>query len=150
SRRFLSPEDAAAIGALDREAIERVRAEARPQAESADELHDALMLFGCLSAAEGSEAGFGPLLEALSAQSRATVVRAGELELWVAAERLSQVQALHPEATLEPAIAAPPRLRDRTLTREEAAVEMLRGRLELAGPTTTGELAITLGLGGSE
>ena len=52
SRRWLAPEDAADLGRLDPEAIARVRAEAWPDAANADELHDALVWLGFLSAEE--------------------------------------------------------------------------------------------------
>ncbi len=41
ARRWLAPEQASELGRLDPEAIERVRAEAWPDAVNADELHDA-------------------------------------------------------------------------------------------------------------
>jgi ATP-dependent Lhr-like helicase len=47
SRRFLDPVTAADLGRLDPEAIARVREEAWPDAESADELHDALLWLMC-------------------------------------------------------------------------------------------------------
>jgi ATP-dependent Lhr-like helicase len=52
SRRWLAPESAAEIGRLDPEAIARVRAEAWPDAANADELHDALVWLGFLTAEE--------------------------------------------------------------------------------------------------
>jgi ATP-dependent Lhr-like helicase len=52
ARRWLSPEDAAGLGRLDAEAIARVRAEAWPDPANPDELHDALVWLGFLSAAE--------------------------------------------------------------------------------------------------
>src|SRR6185295_20278699 len=52
ARRWLDPESAADIGRLDPEAIARVREEAWPQAESADELHDALGWLGVLTEEE--------------------------------------------------------------------------------------------------
>jgi ATP-dependent Lhr-like helicase len=48
SRRWLDPAEAEEFGKLDAEAIARVREQAWPEAESADELHDALMLLGAL------------------------------------------------------------------------------------------------------
>ena len=54
SRRWLAPEAAADIGRLDPEAIERVRAEAWPDAANADELHDALLWLGFLTAEEAA------------------------------------------------------------------------------------------------
>ena len=53
SRRWLAPEEAADLGRLDPEAIARVRAEAWPDAANADELHDALVWLGFLSADGG-------------------------------------------------------------------------------------------------
>src|SRR3954463_12472670 len=52
SRRWLDPESAADIGRLDPEAIARVRDEAWPQAETADELHDALLWLGFVTQQE--------------------------------------------------------------------------------------------------
>src|SRR6185295_5332412 len=55
NRRFLDAETAADMGKLDQAAIDRVREEAWPQAETADELHDALMQLGFLTRAEGEQ-----------------------------------------------------------------------------------------------
>src|SRR6185295_1975214 len=46
ARRWMSPQDAADLGRLDPEAIARVRSEAWPEAENADELHDTLVWIG--------------------------------------------------------------------------------------------------------
>ena len=51
-RRWLDPETAADLGKLDPDAIARVREEAWPEARNADELHDALMSLGYLTAEE--------------------------------------------------------------------------------------------------
>src|SRR5437763_16671224 len=56
-RRWLAPEEAADLGRLDPEAIERVRAEAWPEPTNADELHDALAWLGFIGA---DEADAGP------------------------------------------------------------------------------------------
>src|SRR5262249_38735469 len=56
SRRWLAPEDAAELGRLDPEAIDRVQQEAWPEAANADELHDALLWLGGVSGA-GADAG---------------------------------------------------------------------------------------------
>ena len=52
--------------------------------------------------------------------------------LWVAAERLPQFQALWPEATLDPDIAAPAAHDGRDWS-DDALIEILRGRLEAWG-----------------
>ena len=60
ARRWLAPESAADLGRLDPEAIARVRTEAWPDAANAEELHDALLWLGCLSARRGAgRAGVG-------------------------------------------------------------------------------------------
>ncbi|HEX7952513.1 MAG TPA: ATP-dependent DNA helicase, partial [Burkholderiales bacterium] len=73
SRRWLDPESAADIGRLDVEAIARVREEAWPEAESADELHDALGWLGFLTTQEvGRQPGWMPLLNELVRDKRIT------------------------------------------------------------------------------
>src|SRR6185503_12313083 len=60
------------LGALDPAAIERVRAEERPDPHDADELHDALMTGGFLTSAE-CEAIAPELIAELRARGRATL-----------------------------------------------------------------------------
>ena len=55
-RRWLDPESAADLGRLDPAAIERVRTEAWPDTDSADALHDALVMLGFLTEGEMREA----------------------------------------------------------------------------------------------
>jgi ATP-dependent Lhr-like helicase len=66
--------------------------------------------------------------------------------LWVAAERLPQLQAVFPNAILEPLIAAPASFTETTWSFEDALVEILRGRLEGLGPVTAKGLAASAGL----
>jgi ATP-dependent Lhr-like helicase len=140
SRRWLSPESAADLGRLDPEAIERVRGEAWPEPANADELHDALVWLGCLSQEE-AKPEWGTWLDELARDKRVTRLQG----LWVTAERLPQFQVLWPEASIEPPIAAPAAYM-RDWPREEALVEILRGRLEGLGPVTPEALAKPLGL----
>ena len=145
-RRWLDPETASDLGALDADAIVRVRAEAWPDAETPDELHDALLTFGFLTIDEGDLSGWGRLFDALAKARRATLATIPDgPRLWIAAERLPQLQALHPKVILEPEIAAPPRFA-REWTPEEALVEIVRGRLDGLGPVTAEAVAASLGL----
>ncbi len=145
SRRWLDPETAADLGRLDPDAIARVRDEAWPDAENADEMHDALMLLGYMTAEEGERGeGWPALLAELAARGRATTVATAGSSLWVAAERLPLIAAIHPQATLIPAIAAPAALANEEWTPERALVELLRGRLEALGPVTAAALATSL------
>ncbi|CAN5606867.1 DEAD/DEAH box helicase [soil metagenome] len=70
--------------------------------------------------------------------------------LWVAAERLPQLQAVFPTATLHPLISAPVSFTETRWTFDEALVELLRGRLEGLGPVTASGLAASAGLAISE
>ena len=72
--RHLDPADAAAIGKLDPEAIARVKEEAWPQAATVDELHDALLVLGFVTAEEGEGAGWDRLMARLQEQRRATTL----------------------------------------------------------------------------
>jgi ATP-dependent helicase Lhr and Lhr-like helicase len=160
---------AADLGTLDQNAIERVRDEERPDPRDADELHDALLTFGFLledevsaqwavrSGQGGEPSGqwsVGCTLEADVCAPRTAHCalikdlvasrRAGRVgSLWVAAERLPEMLAVNP-ARVD--FAPPPSRAAREWTREEAIVELLRGRLSFIGPTTARSLAVSLNI----
>jgi ATP-dependent Lhr-like helicase len=137
TRRASEPRDAEDLGALDPAAIERVREEAWPVANTADELHDALLLAGYMKTSEAA-AGWGPLFDELAAAGRA--FNAGGF--WVAVERFEELNAVVAQ-TAAPFI--PGRLR-RQWTREDAARELVRSRMEVIGPATARQLADSLEL----
>jgi ATP-dependent Lhr-like helicase len=68
----------------------------------------------------------------------------------IAAERLPELLAVHPDATLDPAITVPPSRLAKTWTRAEAIVELLRGRVAVTGPITASALAASLGVSESD
>src|SRR5467141_475347 len=146
------------LGALDVAAIDKVQKEAWPEATNADELHDALMLIGLLTEEEtavsihheGNGAAAEHLVKELVASNRATQFRFGEKTFWAAAERLSMLQTIYPQARLEPELIVPELVRGQTFERADAIRELLRGRMEVAGPVTVGELTDKLGLSRSE
>ena len=147
TRRAFEPSTADDLGALDADAIERVRRDARPRAGDADELHDALLTTGFLDPAEGP-AEWTELLAELAATGRAAALHgphAGRA-LWIAAERLPELRAVFPEATTDPPLELPAHLSAHDPSREEAIRELLRGRLGVAGPVTAAELARELGV----
>src|SRR5205809_4689333 len=137
TRRTTEPRSADDLGALDPAAIERVREEAWPAANTADELHDALLLSGFIRAEEASP-GWRALFDELVAAGRGC--DAGGY--WISVERFDELAAVVPQATI-PAI--PERLR-KSWTREDAARELIRGRTEVLGPVTARSLADSLGL----
>ena len=139
------------LGILDAAAIERVGAEAWPEARDADELHEALLLLGVMTEEETLKcSAAAPALRAALAEEQ----RAGRLSggggFWVAAERLSMVQAVHPNARTEPVLNPPEGQPKRTWERSEAIRELARGRMEVTGPVTVAALATTLLLSGAE
>src|SRR6185295_4506492 len=146
SRRWLDPASADEIGRLDEAAIARVREEAWPDAASPDELHDALVWLGFLTKVEAdAREDWKEWLIGLQQSRRATLMTAKQGVFWVPAERLRQVQAVYPEAALDPVIAAPA-IADQAWEPDAALVELVRGRLEGQGPTTLRQLAGTFGL----
>jgi ATP-dependent Lhr-like helicase len=152
NRRFLDPETAADLGRLDVAAIERVREEAWPQAENADELHDALMQLGLITVAEGLRNGWQELFAELVHDRRATVLQPAQVnnfrhaDIWIAAERLHQFHAIHERASLAPQIDPPSSYANESWTFEDALVEILRGRIDGLGPVTVAELANSFSL----
>jgi ATP-dependent helicase Lhr and Lhr-like helicase len=146
------------LGILDAAAIEKVRRDAWPEATNADELHDALMLLGVMAPEEaaisihheGNGAAAEHLLKELVASNRATRVRFGEKTFWAAAERLPILQTIYPQAVLEPELVAPESARQQTWERADAIRELVRGRMEVAGPVTASELMTLLSLSGVE
>ncbi len=156
-RRFMDPQTAADIGRLDPAAVERVRIEAWPDARTPDELHDALVVLGFLTEAEGARGPLpgpqdhaGPdwpdLLHSLQQMQRATVLTTGDgNRLWVAAERLRVLRLLCPDAPASPEI-------DAIESSESADVdtalrEIVRSRLEGLGPVSVAHLAEPLPAG---
>jgi len=133
TRRAGSPSE---MGALDAAAIDRVRDEIRPDPRDVDELHDALLTAGFLLESEIDRAW----AQELAATGRTTCARVNQTTIWVAAERLPELLAVHPHAVLDPAIATPASRASRMWTRAEALVELLRGRMAIIGPTTVEDL----------
>jgi ATP-dependent helicase Lhr and Lhr-like helicase len=144
TRRWLDPESAADIGKLDPDAIQRVRDEAWPDATNADELHDAMSWLTFLTDAEVQrQPGWPELLDTLAKQRRVTLLE--EPSLWVTAERLPLLRAVFPYAALRPPVEVPATYA-KEWSREDALVEIVRGRLEGVGPTTSAAIAASLSL----
>ena len=152
TRRGLDVKTADEFGKLDQAAIDLVRDEAWPDVSSADELHDALLVATALTEEEGKRgrgASWQAHFEELARAGRAgTLLR--QPRLWIAAERVPLVQAVFPGAETDPPLTAPERDRSKRWTREEGVRELVRGRLEMLGPTRVSELARVLGLEASD
>ncbi|MFL5731446.1 MAG: DEAD/DEAH box helicase, partial [Cytophagaceae bacterium] len=168
NRRWLDPSEASDLGKLDIAAIEAVRAEAWPQAGTADELQDALALLGFLSEEEGLQgnertlymesplplllssqtepSGWSPYFKELVQNQRASVLTIGNKKFWIAPERYMQLLQIYPEAIVAPQLKLPERYQKQVWNRESALVEIIRGRLESSGPILAKELAAMMDL----
>mgnify|MGYP000387666613 CR=1 FL=1 len=146
NRGWLDPSEAEDLSRLDVDAIKRVREEAWPQASNPDELHDALLIHGFITAAEGEANQWTAFFESLAAENRAARLQANEnLIQWIAAERFCLFQAVFPGAELTPAITVPAGMQE-TYTRDDAVREIVRGRLEALGPVTAARMAEESGI----
>jgi ATP-dependent Lhr-like helicase len=140
----MNPEQAAELGRLDPQAIQRVIAEAWPEVRNADELHDALCVLGFLTTAEG--AVWATHFEVLRADRRAAEFSlAGGEVLWVSAERLAEVQAALPTGRMASGSVA---IGGFAGDVDGALHELVRSRLEASGPMTAAALAEPLDLTG--
>jgi ATP-dependent Lhr-like helicase len=151
SRRWNDAETADDLGRLDADAIASVREEAWPEARSADEMHEALVQLGAVTAAEVAQnANWAKLLAALAKDARATELSTGTSTLWIAAERLPAWRAVHPQAKLAPAIAAPAEFDAQVWTPESGLIDLVRGRLGGLGPVPAAVLASSLGVAATD
>jgi ATP-dependent Lhr-like helicase len=150
------------LGVLDAAAIDKVVKEAWPEATNADELHDALMLLGVMTAEEMQRTSSGESAEhfmsTLVAENRATRLilptqhsKHREVRgFWIAAERLPMIQAIYPNAIVERDLTVPEAVRGKNWERADAIRELVRGRMEVCGPVTADELTDILELSRSE
>ncbi len=125
SRRASEPTSAADLGALDPAAIERVRDEVWPEVADADELLDALTVSGFLTEREGKAGRDGISWEPFFAELVRDGRAGGRAGLWIAGEWLQREFSLDDDATVQ---------------------ELVRGRLEVSGPVTAGDVAGLLGV----
>src|SRR6266487_3812900 len=102
SRRSLDPGTADTLGALDPEAVSRVREEAWPEPESAEEVHETLLWMGFATAAEAQRSGWREWLEELRAAGRVTLEPDGAAGGAGAADRPAGGRWFAAEATREP------------------------------------------------
>jgi ATP-dependent Lhr-like helicase len=68
----------------------------------------------------------------------------GARGIWICAEKIPLWHAVHETASLQPPIEAPAEFAAQTWTREDALLELVRGRLTGLGPVTVNALATSL------
>ncbi|MBB6188083.1 DEAD/DEAH box helicase [Rhodanobacter sp. MP7CTX1] len=166
NRRWNESSSADDLGRLDPAAIEAVRDEAWPQVRDADEMHEALTLLGFVTSDEvRANHGWLERLEVLANAQRATRLVVGahpardsavpqepsrtgcaptHTAVWASAENLPLLRAVHPEASMQPAIAVPTEYAAQAWTRDDALLELVRRRLGGLGPITLAALVQSL------
>ena len=139
-------------GILDLEAIQRVRDEAWPRIENADELHDSLLTFGFLTDEEiqsRNQTDGQTFFRELQNQGRVIKLSSsGSPVLWIAAENLQHALLIWPDAsgqTVPHRQAAQPRTDAGETDPSESWKELLRSRMALMGPVTVAQLAAIFG-----
>ena len=140
ARGFGGVEQAEDLGRLDLGAIEGAREDAWPQASNVDEMHEALMGAGVFTQGEVEASDWTDLLHALAQDRRATRLQLDGDMLWVTAERLLQLQAVHPDASMQPVIEVPATYAQ-PWAREDALRELVRARLGAMGPVVAVAIA---------
>jgi ATP-dependent Lhr-like helicase len=134
-RRAMPAEDAAAFGALDASAIAQVVEDAAPPMRDEDELHDALLQLVLVRAQEVPRGLEVPLFK----QGRVAWLELPAERFLVSAERGNAVRVLFPGVPTQPEL--PVLAHDRPVERDAAVLQVVRGRMEMLGPTTAAELA---------
>jgi ATP-dependent Lhr-like helicase len=148
ARRTISAEDMNDLGQLDPSAIDEVRSEAWPLVRDAEELHDTLLSVGTLQAVEGTQ--WSEFFEGLVAQGRAARCHVTDGPgLWIAAENWPVVRAALSIANVQPTLKLPVAL-EREVSKEDAQKLLVRGRVEISGPTTAARIATQIGMQPSE
>ncbi len=89
-RRSLDAKTVDVLGALDAEAVARVREDAWPAPENAEEVHEALQWMGYVTASEADRSGWTPWLDELRSAGR--VVR--EDDRWLAVDATRDPKAM--------------------------------------------------------
>ena len=149
NRRWLDPNEVDDLSKLDVEAINNVRQEAWPLSRDAEELHDALMIMGFMTAEEGESSGYNTFFLDLMNQRRAVQLINQNKVLWLATERISYFKTIFDNVTIKPEFELPEIL-NQPIEKEKALIEITRGRLEVSAVTNAVELSSNLGIEKSE
>ena len=143
-RRTFRAEDVRDLGRLDPDAIAQVRTEAWPVVRDAEELHEMLLSAGAMPASECGD--WRSFFDALEKQGR--VVQRAVADgpaLWIAVERWPIANAALKLVDTRPPATLPDALRVEVAT-DDARQQLVRGRLEICGPTTAHRIAADLGM----
>src|SRR5213075_245946 len=99
---------------------------------------------------EGNGTAVEQLLNELVASTRVARLRVGEKRCWTRSERLPMLQTIYPDAGADSQVTVPESAQRQNWDRSAAIRELLRGRIEVSGPMSVGQLENILGLARSE
>ncbi len=143
-RRSFGPGDVSDLTRLDPGAIDAVRAEAWPLVRDAEELHDTLLTAGVVVESEAAEwQEYFTTLEQRGRAVRRQVVE-GPM-VWLAVEQWPVVAAALPLGCTGVPETLPAELR-RDVSHDDARQQLVRGRMEIAGPVAASGLANLIGM----
>ncbi len=138
-RRTLPESVTGEVGMLDPEAIAEVVEQCRPDIRTSEEMHDHLLSVIALPKDE-SWAGF---LRDLIHGRRAGIARAGDIELWFAAEKFRTFRAAYPDAQI---LQTSAEIDQPSVSGEDAVWMIVRGWMPVCGPVDSEGLAAMLRL----
>jgi ATP-dependent helicase Lhr and Lhr-like helicase len=144
TRRTIGIEDGRDLGRLDPAAIAEVREEAWPTVRDAEELHDMLLSVGALPALDG-EPWVAYFEQLVSAGRAARCRQADGPLLWIAAEGWPAVRAALRISCSEPRFVLPDSLCGE-VSANDGQLLLVRGRLDISGPTSAERIAKELGM----
>ncbi len=143
-RRTFSPDDVNDLSQLDPDAIATVRSQAWPLVRDAEELHDTLLTVGAIAESEGAD--WNEFFNQLMEQGR--VARCEVLDgpvLWIAVENWPAVRVVVPLKSDLPPASLPASL-NHEVTLDDGRQLLVRGWLEISGPTSAARIARQLGM----
>ncbi len=162
SRRITGLSDIQEFGKFDFELMRSQNLAWWPKAKDAEQLHDALVNSGFFSHGDplfvaskyGSmfmpdhlEPKWRHFLDELIDERRATVLKLSSgAELWIAAERLHEIQLVYPDAELTPVIEPATFGQSQVEDSGQSLIALLRSRLSVIGPCTATQICMSLEL----
>lgn len=150
-RRILPDSLLEEIGQLDRDIIAEVRQQVWPDVRDKDELQDALQTLFALPVTYlqslQPDNPWSCFFKELQQEKRAGIATLEGESFWFAAEKAQTLVNLYPQALIQDAL---PVIEEKSLPREDALIELIRGWMFSSGPVSAQQLARVLSLPLSE
>ncbi len=142
NRSWADPSEAKDFSLLDADAIARVKEEAWPYVNNAEELHDALFSLGYMSSEEFEAKNYQRWQQTLLDAGRILQLTDTENSLWITTEKLPCFMAVFPPIQTPQHV--PEFIRQQKWNSQDALREIVRSRLEGLGPIRAQQLSVEL------